>query len=209
MPKTQPRRQPVLLQRREWVSAQSLVVVGVDPGFAAMGIAVLEKREDGIPKVLDLQVAETKKANKKAMRVMRVTADDQRRTKELYFALASVVERYNPHAIAYEVYSPFGPQGGNAWKAARIEGMVQAVAFTRDLLLLPFIPQDLKMHIVGKVKASKADVQKHIIGRVHGLPKALQAIKATNQEHVADAAGYAYLAYAEMFEMRRMAGIAV
>ena len=204
-----PKRNPVVLQKKAWVDATTLTVLGVDPGFAAMGLAVLEKSTTGPVKTLELRSVKTQKSSKKALRGMRIAADDQRRITELHNALAETAVKYNVHAIAYEVYQPFKAQGGNAWKASRAEGMVQCFALERQLLLLPFLPVDLKLAIVGKRSASKLEVQQGLYQKAENFEAMIDEILKGEREHVADAAGYAYLAFAEMVQIRRMAGIAI
>lgn len=208
MPKRTPiASQPIKLQKREWVSAPKLIVMGVDPGLASTGLAILEKAPGKKASCLKLKVIRTKKADKKDRRNLRVTADDSRRLKEIRDGLAELFEDLRPQALAFEVYSPYGAQGGSAWKTARVEGAVQMFGLEREILVLPFLPQDLKRGFCGRVGASKVDVQTALCEKVDDLRTAIQNFPKTVQEHVADAAGHAYLAFEEILRMRAMLGL--
>ena len=205
MPKRTPITVPTLKQR-PWVASKTLVVMGVDPGVAATGVAVLAKTEASAPICQRLELIQTKKADKKDRRGLRVTADDARRLREVWNGLAPIAEEYRPQALAFEVYSPYQAQGGNAWKAARIEGAVQMFGLERGMLVLPFLPQDLKRGFCAALNASKGDVQEALIQKIERMSDELERFPKGKREHLADAAGHAYLAFEEMIRMRAMLG---
>lgn len=187
----------------------TVTVLGVDPGFASMGMAVLRLEEGAdLPRCLHLQVVETKGTAKKLRRNLRVAADDLRRTRGLQEALAQVIEQHEPYALAYEVYQPFRAQGGNAWKAARAEGLVQGIGMDRGLHVMGFLPMDLKIQIVGKKTASKTEVAEALRIKIAHFGDRLDVFPSTKQEHVSDAAGHALLALEELISMRKMLGVA-
>jgi len=150
----------------------------------------------------------TKKANKKEMRNLRIADDDQRRFKILFKAVAEAYAEHKPHAVAYEVYQPFpGKTASSAWKTARIEGMIQGMMLVIEALVLPFIPYDLKSEMTGKRSASKAEIEDAVVARVDGLFAELSKLKKDKVEHASDAAGYALLAFEEMDQIRKIAGV--
>lgn len=207
MPKRTPvKRTPIVLEKKGWVEAQKLRVLGIDPGFASMGLAVLEKGL-GPAKILEAMTVKTQKGSKKDLRGMRISSDDQRRLREIHNALCDVTARFEPHALAYEVYSPHGPQGGSAWKSCRAEGMVQCFALERSMLLLPYIPHDLKMGVTGKLSASKTDVQWSLTEKFPAFEGFMRKMNKGLREHAADAVGYAYLAFEEIANLRKQLGI--
>jgi len=136
-----------------------------------------------------------------------VTADDSRRMREIWNGLADLAVKWAPQALAFEVYSPYRAQGGTAWKAARIEGAVQMFGLERQMLVLPFLPQDLKRGFCGRASASKEAVLEALCSKVENLEQMVQTFPRTQREHVADAAGHAYLAFEEVFRMRAMLGL--
>jgi Holliday junction resolvasome RuvABC endonuclease subunit len=203
------KRTPVIIEPRSWVEAKTVTILGVDPGIAGMGMAVLRKEPGRFPETIELVLAETKKTTKKNMRGMRISADDSRRMRILFNKLDGVVKRHCVHAIAYEVYQPFKGRAGASWKTARVEGMIQGYAFSRDILLMPFLPCDIKVNIAGKLTASKMLVQRALYDRIHGFKAKVAEISEKKQEHVADAAAYAYIAFDEMAQIKKAAGIAM
>ena len=182
-----------------------VTVVGIDPGFAKVGIGVIgrevgrtESGTGGRIVCLDTKLLTTKKGTGKRVRDFRVSDDDLRRMTEIYQAIAGIVAQHNPSAIAYEVYSAYSGQGGNAWKVARVEGIIVSVGLRYRVVTFPFVPQDLKRNIAGKLSASKKDVEKQVCLSVDGAKEAIDALAKTNREHVADALGHAYLGLLEV-----------
>ena len=127
--------------------------------------------------------------------------------KEIWTGFSRIYDLFSPQALAYEVYTPYRAQGGSAWKAARVEGAVQFFGLDRDMIVLPFLPQDLKRGICGNVSASKQDVIDAISSKVPNLGPMIEELPKTIREHAADAAGHAYLAFEEIKQVRKMMGL--
>jgi Holliday junction resolvasome RuvABC endonuclease subunit len=177
-------------------------VMGIDPGFRSLGIAILEQIQGQMPKVLSLRVIETeKKSGKKALVATRVSTDDQRRLSEIWEALEEEVadpER-RPFAVGVEAYRPFaGRGGGNAWKSAVAYGFVSSWARARGWPLFVFLPEDLKIAFTRSRSASKEEVAEAMCLKVSGLREKLERLPEVKREHVADAAGHAYLVLVEI-----------
>ena len=187
----------------------ALRVMGVDPGFASLGVVVLEQRQGQI-QALAANVLRTKKASKKVLRDLRISADDQRRLRSFWDGLQGIAALHSPQALAVETYAPQpGRGGGNAWKAAVVYGLVQGLGLAQGLQVLPFVPSDLKRVFTRSASASKQAVADVVLGQVTGLAAFLDQLPAGQHEHVTDAAGHALLGLREMAEMRRMMGVAV
>jgi Holliday junction resolvasome RuvABC endonuclease subunit len=195
----QPPRQPVLQQE----CLPSLRVLAVDPGFASMGVAILEKMGPEI-QALAVRPLRTEKSDQKMMRNLRVADDDERRYRELWSGLSELTRQFKPHVIAMENYTPFKAVGSGAWKTCRVCGLVMGFALSRDLTYLSFNPQDLKRRIAGQLSASKEDVQAALVQKVVGLDALIQKYPKGMHEHLADAAGHAYLAFAEIQKLRQL-----
>lgn len=152
-------------------------------------------------------VSTEKQAGKKK-RDLRVSADDQRRFRQLLDPFEKVSSFFRPTAMGIEVYAPYpGRMGGNAWKAAAVYGGVSFWAMVHGIIVLPFLPMDVKMGLCGKKTASKAKVEEEAIQRIGGLAKSLDMLPKGKREHLADAAGHGYLALMEVQEMRAIAGV--
>lgn len=202
------RRAEIRLQKKRWVTNDAPIILGLDPGFAATGYCLLQ-RIGGHVVPLTVGVIETTKTPKKQMRDMRVTADDYRRIKEIYYALQKLMQDFKPVAIAYEVYQPFaGPQmRTGAWKTARVEGLLVGIGLQHEAMVLPYLTIDLKNGIAVARSATKAQVERAIVDLVPELRPKFEAVAKTKREHVADAAGYAYLAVEELQTMAKALGV--
>lgn len=183
-----------------------LTVMGIDPGFASVGVAVLEESKVQA-KITVLRVLKTEKGSKKELRTLRMSADDSRRLQELWQHLSTLVRAYKPRALAVEAYSPFtGRGGGNAWKTSMVYGLVHGLGLAFDIPVFPFLPADLKRKFGMKASATKQDVADGLATFVPSVREALERLNKTDREHASDAAGHAYLAYAEVQKMRSLLG---
>ena len=187
-----------------------LRAMGVDSGFAKGGISVVERYSDGQKAALHAECFETKSDMKKQKRKIRVSTNDQRRLDEIYERLVWVIDTFQPRAIGIEDYQVNPKQGGTA-RAAQVlrgVGMVQCLAKERNILLVPYLPLDLKKPLTGKAGASKLDVENWLRQNIHGAAKLLDQVAKSKREHAADAMGHAVLALDEMMEIRALSGLA-
>lgn len=179
--------------------------LGVDPGFANTGLAVVEVSPT--PKLIALRFLETSKSSKKAMRDIRVSADDQRRLRSIWDALSETIEQYHPNAIGVESYALFpGQLGGNSWKVALAYQLSVCVGWKYGVLPMVFRPDDLKRRFLGKNAGTKLAVEDVLKVLVLGFKDALLEFPKTKREHVTDAVGHAVLALEESAKMRAMYG---
>ena len=184
------------------------IVMGIDPGFAKLGVVVLEKSASAKkPRVVLASCIQIEKTPKKLLTNLRATTDDQRRYKEIWKALDGIKEKYSPYAVGVEAYTVFQARGGNAWKTGVVFGGIIFWAYCSGLFVAPFLPMDLKKRFCNKKSASKEAVEKSLYKLVDGLEEAVNKIPKTKREHVADAAGHALLVMEEVEEHRKMLGI--
>ena len=185
-----------------------LTVMGVDPGLSHQGIAILRQaRPTGPIGLTHAMVTKTeKRAGGKRKKELRVSADDQRRFKELVAGLNAAEKstgRSRINAVCIEVYSARLGSG----KAALAYGGASFWAIDHNYVVIPAVPQDVKRGVCGKVSASKMDVQNKIASLVPGLQAALDALPKEQREQLADAAAHAYIGLEEMWEQRKMTGV--
>jgi len=189
------------------VDVSLLISLGIDPGMASMGLAVVCRSAEGVDKVLDGKVIETKKATKKELRNLRMCVDDQRRMRLLSDASEELIKKYNPHVIGIEAYAPtIGRMGGNAWKVGNVMQAMVCLSWNYGYEPLIFLASDLKRTFLGKSSGSKLEVEEVLREKVLGVGDILARFPKTKQEHVTDAIGHAVLALTELEKMRRMAG---
>lgn len=186
-----------------------LVVFGVDPGFAGQGIVVVEQESvDSKPVVLFASSTKTEKRAGKKRRDLRVSADDQRRFKELWDGLETARRAITKpiNALCIEVYAPYKEATSAAAKAGAAYGGATFWGLSQGYVIIPAIPQDIKRGICGKVSASKLEVQEGIVKLIPSLASHLERTLKTQREHMADAGAHAYVGLQEMWELRKMLG---
>lgn len=174
--------------------------LGVDPGLAHMGVAVVETVDGQLPKVLDAYVVGTKKTTSKSRKIV---DDDVDRMNLLWLNLHETVHEFQPQCVGIETYTVFKPgQGGQGkgagWKALYAFAMAAAIGFELKIPVFSFRPSDMKRQIASVITASKDDVEAAVRRQVQNLDEFLSLIPAGNREHAADAVGHALCALARM-----------
>lgn len=179
------------------------MVMGVDPGFSAMGVTVIGRPAQGKLQLLHMGTIATAKAKKKERVNLRVTNDDQRRYDEIYEALEAIRQRFRPTAVGVEAYHPRA-EAATGWKTAVVYGGIIFWTKAVNIYCAPYIPQDLKRRFCGNQSGSKEAVASAATQLVEGAPAAYLATNKTNQEHVGDALGHAILVLEEIDRVRKI-----
>lgn len=191
---------------------QRVRVLGIDSGFATLGLAVVEGNPElGIQsaRLVRLEFHGTKKSEKKVRRMIRVCTDDARRIRSFLADVGAVIDQERPVALAVEWYQPNPKQGGfanSAWKAAITVGALLSLGRSSKLAVLEQLPADVK-RLVGNNQASKLEVQAWLCAHLAGFEAAISKIAASKREHPADAAAHALIALSELAERRRDAAL--
>ena len=169
-----------------------------------------------IPMAKLATVIRTEKAKKKSRGSLRVSDDDLRRYREHWDGVCQIFNEHQPHALGVEVFQPgfrgkkAGKQiGGSAGavKTMAVYGGLIFWALTMSMFVAPFLPGDLKRRFCGKLAASKQDVISEMCQLVANLEDVLAGVPKTQREHVADAAGHAFLVLEEIDKTREMLGL--
>lgn len=204
--------------KKRWVTEERLVVAGADPGFASSGVVILERlAPDMMPTAMAAQVIRTEKAKKKVRGSLRVADDDARRYREIWAGLDGLYDEFQPHALGVEVFQPGfkskskkgGQAGGTAGavKSMAVYGGTIFWALSRGMFMAPFLPADVKRRFCGKLSASKQDVISEMCQLVANLEEVLAGVIKSQREHVADAAGHAFLVLEEIDKTKKMLGL--
>lgn len=164
----------------------SVFVLGIDPGFASVGICAAEIKPDRIHVEL-AGVIRTAPASKK--RRIRATDDNLDRARAIAKEIAGWVADWEPVAICAESMS-FPRNAGNAAKMALCWGALAAIAEAHRLPILQATPQEIKQALTGSKAASKEEVQAAVEARCARDELAIAGIGEIplgQREHVYDA----------------------
>lgn len=171
-------------------------IVAVDPGFKSVGVVITDE-DTMVPEVL--KVLHTVKASKKAIKKIRVADDDCRRLKELQDAFCALLPDDLKYVLAIETFSSF--KGG--YKAALGYAMAITIANSHRRPVFPFVPQDIKREMCGKMSASKQEVQDKVFG-IFGINE--KDFNKGDREHIADALALTLLVKKEIEKLRKIVG---
>lgn len=196
-----------------------LVTMGVDPGWAKTGVAVLTKLPGEFPRVERTAIIETtvggklitpkkkemtfgelmsqpkKKQKRKRRFEGRVADDDMKRMLKIWTRLRELLTAYKPSVLVVEHYAPWpGAMGGNAWKTALGYQLALCSGFAVEWVMQIRIarPDDLKRAFLGRTSGTKEDIIAAIPNKVVGLKEVLATKKKVWHEHIVDAVGHAY-----------------
>ncbi len=190
--------------RQKTIAPSRLAALTVDPGFGALGWAVLI-HEQGISTCLDAGVITTKKATKK-QRIL-VNEDNLLRIRDIASKLFGLITTYRINLMTYEAFSiPMKANKSNLIKIGFPYGILPTLAVVHDMAIVMSTPQAVKKKICGAVNASKEDVQKEMekqFGSHPGIKELRQTVAASKHNHVWDALG-AYVAAADSDVMRAL-----
>lgn len=157
-----------------------MIVLGVDPGFAALGLAAVDVSPDG-EHLVDCWVVTTEPSTRK--QAVRDSEDNARRAREITRALQTALDVHRPTVVAAETMS-WPRNASSAAKVALAWGALCALLERGGLPLVQASPQDVKRAVCGVKNASKDDVALAVEAR---FPEVTWPTKATLQEHAADA----------------------
>ena len=153
-------------------------LMGIDPGLAACGIAIVEL--GGTPRVLSLTVARTEPSAKK--RRLRSADDLGDRLRAIATVLHARLQEH-PDLVAFCVESKAIPFRGGRMMVkpsvvsalGRVRGLLDAFAVDCALPIIEETAQTLKLLTTGRRDASKTDVQAalELAARARACPEQL------------------------------------
>jgi crossover junction endodeoxyribonuclease RuvC len=159
-------------------------VLGIDPGFASIGYAVVSLHSTG-ESVIEADVFHTSKSNRK-LRV-RSADDNFRRTQEFSRFLRHLVEHHRVDAICAEAMS-FPRSSSVAAKMALTWGVLGTMAELFNRPVLSASPIEIKAAVCGTKTASKEDIISTLTAR-YECAAALEHLPMSQREHACDAIG--------------------
>jgi crossover junction endodeoxyribonuclease RuvC len=141
------------------------LVVGVDPGTAATGVAAITSGGPGAPATRRAVAhpavlwAETVRTSPRAPQAERLRA--------LYRAIRDLLEARPPEALAVERLM-WGRNAPSAMAVARASGVVLLAAAELGVPVREYAPLEVKMAITGNGTAGKDEVRR-ALHRLHGI----------------------------------------
>lgn len=166
------------------------VILGIDPGLAHLGWAVVRVGDD--PEILAGGVIVTEKSS--ALQSMLSSEDAvmrmQTQFRELKRQVLLPVGFYNAGALAVESIS-YPRNAGSAAKIGMSWGVITSFAFVEGLPILQASPQHVKKVIAGIRSASKEEVAEAVSKRAPGGAPIAAKLNKGNREHFWDAAAVA------------------
>jgi crossover junction endodeoxyribonuclease RuvC len=131
------------------------LVIGVDPGMAATGLAVVGMTK-GRAGVVSADTVRTAAGDPEAERLL-----------TLHRAVERAIEAHRPEALAVESLM-WGRNAGSAMAVARASGVILLAAARRGIPVHEYAPLEVKMAVTGSGSAAKQDVRR-ALARLHGL----------------------------------------
>jgi crossover junction endodeoxyribonuclease RuvC len=145
------------------------VVIGVDPGMAATGVAAVATGPRGQARVLAADTVRTPAG-----------APEDQRLRSVYRAVRRAIGAHHPEALAVERLM-WGRNVGSAMGVARASGVVLLAAAEAGVPVREYAPLEVKMAVAGNGSAAKPQVHQalrrlHRISEVPEEPDAADAV---------------------------------
>jgi crossover junction endodeoxyribonuclease RuvC len=131
------------------------LVIGVDPGMASTGLAVVGATSASRTVVMATTIR-TPAGAPEAQRVL-----------ILHRAVEAAIEEHGPEAVAVESLM-WGKNAGSAMAVSRASGVILLAAAERGIPVHEYAPLEVKMAVTGNGAAAKQDVRR-ALDRLHGL----------------------------------------
>ena len=153
-------------------------VLGIDPGFASMGWAVISFGGDG-PACQSAGLIKTKRDP-----IQSKHDDNLYRIQRIAQSLERIEGLFAPSFVACEAMS--WTRHANADRAVAMAWGAIGTALL-EVPIIQISPVDVKDRLCGMKTASKALVEERVIARISGAGEWLDRVAKTQRNHVADA----------------------
>jgi crossover junction endodeoxyribonuclease RuvC len=132
------------------------VVMGVDPGMAATGLAVVAGGQGGAAGVVSAVTVRTRRGSPEASRL-----------RTLFHSMMAAIDRHRPRAVAIERLL-WGRNVTSAMGVARASGVVLLAAAEAGIPVFEYAPLEVKLAVAGNGTAGKPDVRR-ALERLHAV----------------------------------------
>ena len=127
-----------------------MIILGVDPGIATTGYALLNI-EQGTTQVVDYGCIQTDSS-----------ADFASRLKKIYDGIVNIITAYKPHALALEEVF-YSQNVKTALKMGHVRGVTLLAAVNHGISTSEYSPREVKLAVTGTGGASKQQVQRMVV----------------------------------------------
>ncbi len=164
-----------------------MIILGIDPGIATTGFAILKKGEKNHqPKVIDFGCIITGSSSLTGERLVKI-----------YDEVSSLIKKHSPQLISVESLY-FFKNLKTALPVSQAKGVVLLAAAKKGIPVLEFTPLQVKMTVVGYGRAEKKQVQE-MIKQLTDLGSFDLKEKSRNKDDATDALGIALCALIKGF----------
>jgi crossover junction endodeoxyribonuclease RuvC len=125
-------------------------ILGIDPGLATTGWAVVDFDNDGTPTAIDYGAVTTKKGLTVSQRLL-----------EIYNDISELVKKFNPDLAGIETLI-FCNNAKTAMNVGEARGVVRLVLEKENIPIKEFTPLQIKDAVTGYGKADKKQVQENV-----------------------------------------------
>ena len=132
-----------------------MIILGIDPGFAIVGVGVIEYTGNKF-KVIDYFAVTTK-----------AHTPIEERIKIIYDEIEDVIKKYKPDFMAVEELF-FNNNAKTAIAVGQARGVILLAAVNANVPIYEYTPLQVKQAVVGYGRADKVQVQ-HMIKAILGL----------------------------------------
>jgi crossover junction endodeoxyribonuclease RuvC len=132
------------------------LVIGIDPGMASTGLAVVAGGQGGAAGVVAAVTVRT-----------RAGAPEPSRLRTLFHTTMAAIDRHRPQALAVERLM-WGRNVTSAMSVARATGVVLLAAAEAGLPVFEYAPLEVKLAVAGNGAAGKPEVRR-ALERLHGV----------------------------------------
>jgi crossover junction endodeoxyribonuclease RuvC len=144
-----------------------MIILGIDPGFARVGWAILENRKSKL-EVRSCGCIETSKDK-----------ESQERLVLVYKQVCAVIKKYKPDALAIEELF-FTNNAKTAFKVGEARGVIILAGAMQEIPVFSYTPLQVKIAVTGYGHADKPQVGRMVkaILKLKELPKLDDAVDA-------------------------------
>jgi len=128
----------------------NMIILGIDPGYDRLGIAVIEKPKVGKEKVLFSECFSTSKENSIYTRLNEIGSE-----------VVHIIDKFDPKTIALETLFITKNQK-TAMRVAEARGIIIYEAIRKGLQIFEYSPMEIKMAITGSGSSTKDGIIKMI-----------------------------------------------